>query len=52
MLNNFLFIDVVPDFITIGKSMGNGHPVASLVTSRKIADEWASHGMQYFNTVT
>ena len=28
---------VVPDFVTLGKPMGNGHPVAAVVTRREIA---------------
>ena len=40
---------VVPDIVTLGKPMGNGHPVAAVVTTRKIADSFAN-GMEYFNT--
>ena len=29
--------DVTPDFVTLGKAMGNGHPVAAVVTRRDIA---------------
>lgn len=29
---------VVPDIVTLGKPMGNGHPVAAVVTRREIAD--------------
>ena len=28
--------DVVPDFVTLGKPMGNGHPVAAVITRREI----------------
>jgi 4-aminobutyrate aminotransferase-like enzyme len=28
---------VVPDFVTLGKPMGNGHPVAAVITRREIA---------------
>jgi 4-aminobutyrate aminotransferase-like enzyme len=45
-----LTIDLVPDFVTIGKSMGNGHPVSCLLTSRSLADKFGSTGLQYFNT--
>ncbi len=41
--------DVVPDIVTMGKPIGNGHPLAAVVTSRKIADAFAN-GMEYFNT--
>ncbi len=40
---------VVPDIVTLGKPMGNGHPVAAVVTTRAIADSFAN-GMEYFNT--
>lgn len=40
---------VVPDIVTLGKPMGNGHPVAAVVTTRDIADSFAN-GMEYFST--
>lgn len=40
---------VVPDIVTMGKPMGNGHPLAAVVTTRAIADSFAN-GMEYFNT--
>lgn len=40
---------VVPDIVTLGKPMGNGHPLAACVTTRAIADSFAN-GMEYFNT--
>lgn len=40
---------VVPDIVTLGKPMGNGHPVAAVVTTRAIADSFAN-GMEYFST--
>jgi len=41
--------DVVPDIVTIGKPIGNGHPMAAVVTTEKIANAFAN-GMEYFNT--
>ena len=41
--------DSVPDIVTLGKPMGNGHPIAAVVTTREIADSFAS-GMEYFST--
>jgi len=41
--------DVVPDIVTLGKPIGNGHPLAAVVTSREIADAF-NNGMEYFNT--
>lgn len=40
---------VVPDIVTLGKPMGNGHPLAAVVTTREIADAFAN-GMEYFNS--
>jgi 4-aminobutyrate aminotransferase-like enzyme len=40
---------VVPDIVTMGKPMGNGHPLAAVITTRAIADAFAN-GMEYFNT--
>ncbi|MBC2886165.1 aminotransferase class III-fold pyridoxal phosphate-dependent enzyme [Ochrobactrum sp. CM-21-5] len=41
--------DVVPDIVTMGKPIGNGHPMAALVTTREVADSF-NNGMEYFNT--
>ena len=41
--------DVIPDIVTLGKPMGNGHPLGALVTSPEIAASFAT-GMEYFNT--
>lgn len=41
--------NVVPDIVTLGKPIGNGHPMAAVVTTPKIADAFAN-GMEYFNT--
>lgn len=40
---------VIPDIVTIGKPIGNGHPLGLVVTTRAIADAFAN-GMEYFNT--
>ena len=40
---------VVPDIVTLGKPIGNGHPLAAVVTTPEIADAFAT-GMEYFNT--
>uniref|UniRef100_K1R5C6 Alanine--glyoxylate aminotransferase 2-like 1 n=1 Tax=Magallana gigas TaxID=29159 RepID=K1R5C6_MAGGI len=34
----FQMHDVVPDIITVGKPLGNGHPMAMVVTTKEIAD--------------
>jgi 4-aminobutyrate aminotransferase-like enzyme len=40
---------VVPDVVTMGKPLGNGHPLAAVVTTPEIAASFAT-GMEYFNT--
>jgi 4-aminobutyrate aminotransferase-like enzyme/Ser/Thr protein kinase RdoA (MazF antagonist) len=45
----FQLHDVVPDIVTIGKPLGNGHPLAAVVCTQKVAEAFAN-GMEYFNT--
>jgi 4-aminobutyrate aminotransferase-like enzyme/Ser/Thr protein kinase RdoA (MazF antagonist) len=40
---------VVPDVVTLGKPMGNGHPVAAVVTRADIVDRFAREN-QWFST--
>ncbi len=40
---------VVPDIVTLGKPIGNGHPLAAVITTPEIADSF-NNGMEYFNT--
>ena len=40
---------VVPDIVTMGKPMGNGHPMAAVVTTAEIAAAFDG-GVTYFNT--
>ena len=40
---------VVPDIVTMGKPIGNGHPLGAVVTTPDIARAFAN-GMEYFNT--
>jgi 4-aminobutyrate aminotransferase-like enzyme len=40
---------VVPDIVTLGKPIGNGHPLAAVVTTPEIAASF-NNGMEYFNT--
>ncbi len=42
--------DVEPDFVTLGKPMGNGHPIAALVTRADIAEEFARRAPPFFST--
>jgi 4-aminobutyrate aminotransferase-like enzyme len=41
--------DVVPDIVTMGKPLGDGHPLAAVVTTPEIAAAFA-RGYGYFNT--
>ncbi len=40
---------VVPDIVVLGKPMGNGHPLAAVVTTADIADAF-DNGMEFFST--
>src|SRR5262249_15384185 len=40
---------VVPDIVTMGKPIGNGHPLGAVVTTPEIAASF-NNGMEYFNT--
>ena len=40
---------VVPDIVTMGKPIGNGHPMGAVVTTPEIATGFVN-GMEYFNT--
>lgn len=44
------FVDVVPDIVSVGKPMGNGFPVAAIITTEAIANAFR-RGPDYFNTV-
>jgi 4-aminobutyrate aminotransferase-like enzyme/Ser/Thr protein kinase RdoA (MazF antagonist) len=41
--------EVIPDIVTLGKPIGNGHPLGAVITTPAIADAFAN-GMEYFNT--
>lgn len=40
---------VVPDIVVLGKPIGNGHPIAAVVTTHAIAAAFAN-GMEFFST--
>eukprot|EP01063_Lacrimia_lanifica_P013722 TRINITY_DN20337_c0_g1_i1.p1 TRINITY_DN20337_c0_g1~~TRINITY_DN20337_c0_g1_i1.p1 ORF type:complete len:437 (+),score=171.44 TRINITY_DN20337_c0_g1_i1:50-1312(+) len=42
--------DVVPDIVTFGKPVANGHPMAVVVCRKDIAEAFADSGMEYFAT--
>jgi 4-aminobutyrate aminotransferase-like enzyme len=41
--------DAVPDIVTLGKPIGNGHPLGAVITTPEIAASFVT-GMEYFNT--
>ncbi|MCL4129619.1 UNVERIFIED_CONTAM: hypothetical protein GTU68_061546 [Idotea baltica] len=45
----FQLDDAKPDILTMGKPIGNGHPMAAVITTPEIAAAFAN-GMEYFNT--
>jgi len=45
----FQLHNVVPDIVTIGKPLGNGHPIAAVACTQEVAEKFAN-GMEYFNT--
>ena len=47
---DFHMAGVCPDIVTLGKPMGNGHPVSAVITTKEIADKFAN--IEYFNTVS
>lgn len=42
--------DIEPDIVSFGKPMGNGFPVAAVVTTPEIASKFGEGGHEYFNT--
>uniref|UniRef100_A0ABM5FLC6 5-phosphohydroxy-L-lysine phospho-lyase isoform X1 n=1 Tax=Pogona vitticeps TaxID=103695 RepID=A0ABM5FLC6_9SAUR len=42
--------DFIPDIVTMGKPMGNGHPIACVATTKEIAEAFSATGVEYFNT--
>jgi 4-aminobutyrate aminotransferase-like enzyme/Ser/Thr protein kinase RdoA (MazF antagonist) len=40
---------VVPDIVTVGKPMGNGHPIGAVITTPEIAESF-DNGMEFFST--
>lgn len=42
-------VGLAPDFVTLGKPMGNGHPMSAVITSAAIMDGFGPYN-EYFNT--
>ncbi len=49
MMWSFQRLGVVPDIVTLGKPMGNGHPVGAVITRRDIAQAFAEETV-FFST--
>ena len=45
----FEYHGLEPDIVTVGKSIGNGHPLSAVITTKEIADHF-NNGMEYFNS--
>jgi 4-aminobutyrate aminotransferase-like enzyme len=45
----FEMSSVKPDIVTLGKSIGNGHPLSAVITTKHIAETF-NNGMEYFNS--
>jgi 4-aminobutyrate aminotransferase-like enzyme/Ser/Thr protein kinase RdoA (MazF antagonist) len=45
----FQLHDVIPDIVTMGKPIGNGHPLGAVVTTRAVAEAF-DNGMEFFST--
>lgn len=41
--------DVVPEIVTLGKPIGNGHPLGAVVTTAAVAEAF-NNGMEFFST--
>ena len=41
--------DVIPDIVVLGKPIGNGFPLAAVITTREIANSF-NNGMEFFST--
>lgn len=46
---SFQRFDIQPDLVTLGKPMGNGHPIAAVITRREIAQRFATDTV-FFST--
>jgi 4-aminobutyrate aminotransferase-like enzyme len=42
-------LGIEPDIVTLGKPMGNGHPVAAVITRRELAERFSPEG-EFFST--
>lgn len=47
---SFTASGITPDFVALGKPMGDGHPVAAIVTRREIAERFSETYPEFFST--
>ncbi|MEX1046130.1 MAG: aminotransferase class III-fold pyridoxal phosphate-dependent enzyme [Actinomycetota bacterium] len=47
---SFAASGISPDFVALGKPMGDGHPVAAIVTRRQIAERFSESYPEFFST--
>jgi 4-aminobutyrate aminotransferase-like enzyme len=45
----FELYDVIPDIVTLGKPMGNGHPIGAVVCSNEVSEKF-NNGMEFFSS--
>ena len=45
----FQLHDVIPDIVTLGKPMGNGHPIGAVVCSAEISKKF-DNGLEFFSS--
>lgn len=45
----YRMFNLEPELVTMGKPMGNGHPIGAVVTTAELLDEFGRHNM-FFNT--
>ena len=44
----FVYVDVVPDLVSIGKPMGNGHPISGVVLPSTVSDRYLRYEAETF----
>ena len=47
-----LHTDVIPDILTCGKPLGNGHPMGMVATTKEIADSLKDFSNTVWNKVS
>lgn len=50
-MQSVIIAGVQPDIVTMGKPMGNGHPVSCVITTPEIAEAFTKRQDDFFSTV-